>query len=231
MALKRSGVRIPSAPPKVSTGRILNIKLRTDVENQPEEFRYLLEELRKQLLEASVYFDIWEQIWPTEKVVRVINQYRGFFLPTRKALFDQFSIKICNVTGNDHRLPSFYKIFKILEISPSLAPKVNVQSLRKRLKKHRAVLTAINSYRNTKAAHWDTTNLVAERKPVLFGDSKRMLKELQDIFNKICGAATNGVWSFEPLEHSDANSLLNQLNELRIMNKKRIEELRSTIKS
>ena len=148
-------------------------------EQQKAEFKSLLEELRKQLLDASMYFDIWEQIWPTAQVVDVINRYKGFFQPVRKALFDQFSIKICNVTGNDRRLPSFHKVFKMLDTSPSLAPGVDVQSLRKRLKQHRAVLTAIDSYRNTKAAHWDVTTQVAERKPVLFGDSKRMLKELQ----------------------------------------------------
>lgn len=184
-----------------------------DDEVQIKEFRALLEELRKQLLDASMYFDIWEQIWPTTQVVDVINRYKGFFQPVRKALFDQFSIKICNVTGDDRRLPSFYKIFKMLDTNPGIAPQVDVQSLRKRLKKHRAVLAAIDSYRNTKAAHWDTTNLVAERKPVLFGDSKRMLKELQDIFNEICGAATNGEWSFELLEHGDTDSLLDHLTE------------------
>lgn len=178
-----------------------------------------------------MYFDIWEQIWPTAQVVDVINRYKGFFQPTRKALFDQFSIKICNVISNDRRLPSFHKIFKMLDTNPSLAPEIDVQSLRKRLKQHRTVLTAINNYRNTKAAHWDTTNQVAGRKPVLFGDSRRMLKELQDIFNEICGAATNGVWSFKVSQHGDTTTLLNHLNELRIIHKKRIDELRSKTKS
>ena len=200
-------------------------------EQQIAEFKSLLEELRKQLLDASMYFDIWEQIWPTAQVVDVINRYKGFFQPVRKALFDQFSIKICNVTGNDRRLPSFYKVFKMLDSNPSLAPGVDIQSLRKRLKQHRAVLTAIDSYRNTKAAHWDVTTQAAGRKPVLFGNSKRMLKELQDIFNEICGAATNGVWSFKTAQHGDADSLLNHLGELRIIHKKQIDKLGSTIKS
>ena len=121
------------------------------------EFKSLLEELRKQLLDASMYFDIWEQIWPTEQAVDVINRYKGFFQPVRKALFDQFSIKICNVTGNDRRLPSFYIVFKMLDTNHSLAPGLDVQSLRRRLRKHRTVLLAIDSYRNTKAAHWDVT--------------------------------------------------------------------------
>lgn len=195
------------------------------------EFKLLLEELRKQLLDASIYFDNWEQTWLTKQVVDVINRYRGFFQPTRKALFDQFSIKICNVTGNDRRLPSFYKVFKMLETNPSLVSGVDTKELRKRLKQHRAILAAIDSYRNTKAAHWDITTQAAERKPVLFGDCKQMLKDLQDIFNVICEAATNVVWSFKPVQNGDADSLMNHLVELRITHKKQIDELRSTIKS
>ncbi len=205
--------------------------MNVDDEAQTKEFRSLLEELRKQLLDASMYFDIGEQIWPTAQVVDVINRYKGFFQPTRKALFDQFSIKISNVISNDRRLPSFHKIFKMLDTNPSLASKIDVQSLRERLKQHRAVLTAINDYRNTKAAHWDTTNHVAERRPVLFGDSRRMLKELQGIFNEICGAATNRVWSFKVNQHGDATTLLNHLNELKVIHKKRIDELRSKTES
>jgi hypothetical protein len=200
-------------------------------EQEIVEFKSLLEELRKQLLDASMYFDIWEQIWPTAQVVDVINRYKGFFQPVRKALFDQFSIKICNITGNDGRLPSFYRIFKILDTNPSLAPKLDVKLLRKRLRQHRAVLTAIDSYRNTKAAHWDVITQAAGQKPVLFGNSKLVLKELQDIYNEICGAATNGIWSFKLVQHGDANSLLNHLGELRIIDKKRIDKLNSTIKS
>ena len=230
-------VRIAKVGGSNPPGSILDLRtlkrksMNRDDEPQTKEFRSLLEELRKQLLDASMYFDIWEQIWPTAQVVDIINRYKGFFQPTRKALFDQFCIRICNVISNDRRLPSFHKIFKMLDTNPNLALEIDVRSLRKRLKQHRAVLTAINDYRNTKAAHWDITNQIAERKPVLFGDSRRMLKELQDIFNEICGAATNGEWSFKPVEHGDTDSLLNHLKELKIIHRKRIDELRSTIKS
>ena len=201
-----------------------------DEEAQTKEFRSLLEELRKQLLDASIYFDVWQQLWPTAQVVDVINRYKGFFLPTRKALLDQFFIKVCNVVSNDPRSPSFYKVFKMLDTSPTLAPSIDVRALRKRLKKHRAVLTAIDNYRNKKAAHWDI-DVAVEKKPVLYGDSKKMLKELQDVFNEISGASTKNLWSFKVSQHGDTTALLNHLNELRIIHKKRIDELDSMTKS
>jgi hypothetical protein len=198
--------------------------------DQIKEFGSLLEELRKQLLNASIYFDIWEQLWPTQKVVNVINRYKGFFHPIRNVLFDQFSIKICSVVSNDGRSPSFYKVLKLLDINPNLTPEIKARSLRKRLKQHRAVLNAIDNYRNTKAAHTDI-HLTVEKKPVLYGDSKKMLIELQGIFNEISRAFDQKVWSFKPIEHGDTTTLLNHLNELSIIHKKRIKDLYTMNKS
>jgi hypothetical protein len=104
----------------------------------------------------------------------------------------------------------------MLDNNPVLAPEINVRSLRKRLKQHRKVLEGIKNYRDTRAAHWDT-HISVERKPVLYGDSKRMLKELQDMFNEISVASTKNEWSFRISQHGDTTALLNNLNELRII--------------
>ena len=200
-------------------------------EQQIAEFKSLLEELRRQLLEASMHFEIWEGLWPTKQVVDVINRYKGFFLPTRNAHLDRFFIRVSNIVSNDSKSPNFYRIFKMLDNNQYLAPGVDARSLRKRLRQYKGVLKGINNYRNTKAAHWDITNQVARRKPVLFGDSKRLLKELQGIFNEICGAATNGVWSFKVSQHGDTTALLSHLNELRIIHQKRMDDLDSASKS
>ncbi len=196
---------------------------------QTAEFTSQLEELRKQLLDASRYFNILEGLFPTKEVVDVMNRYKGFFIPTRKAILDQFFIKICNVVSNDRRSPSFYKLFKMLDNDPSLAPEVNVQSLRKRLKQHRIVITKIDDYRNTRAAHWDV-QLTVEKKSPLYGESKKMLKELEDLFNEISASTTKHYWSFAHAQPG-VTVLLNHLNELMIIHKKRIDELDSMTKS
>jgi adenosyl cobinamide kinase/adenosyl cobinamide phosphate guanylyltransferase len=179
-------------------------------EEQEAEFRSLLEKLRQQLLAASVHFDVWVQLFPTTQVVDVINQYKGFFQPTREAHLDQFFIKVSNVVSNDPRSPSFHRIFKMLDNNPALASGVDVQLLRKRLEQHKEVLERIKKHRNKRAAHWDTQEQV-QRKPVLLGESKRMLEELQGIFNEISGAHSKNVWSFKYSEQSDSSSLLNVL--------------------
>ncbi|MFC1977707.1 hypothetical protein ACFLWS_05535 [Chloroflexota bacterium] len=182
----------------------------TTDEKQVVEFESLLEELRQQLLDASAHFDIWVQLFPTTQVVDVINQYKGFFQPTREAHLDRFMIKISNVISNDSRSPSFQRIFKMLDRNPTLASMVDVQSLRKRLQQHKKVIKRIKEYRNRRGAHWDTQER-AQRKPVLFGDSRRMLQELQDIFNEISSVHSGNVWSFKYSQHGNTISLLNAL--------------------
>ena len=182
----------------------------TTDEKQVAEFESLLEELRKQLLDACIHFDIWEQLWPTEEAVGVINQYKGFFLPTRNAHLDRFFIKVCNVLSNDPKSPSFYRVLSMLGKNPSLASGISVRELKNRLKKYKEVLTGIEQYRNTRAAHWDT-EILEQRKLVLFGQCKRMLKELQDIFNEISGAHSHNVWSFRTMQQGDTSGLLNAL--------------------
>ncbi|MBN1862405.1 MAG: hypothetical protein JW790_02040 [Dehalococcoidales bacterium] len=201
-----------------------------DDEIKNKEFRSLLEELRKQLLDASIHFEIWEGFWHTTQVVDVINRYNGFFLPTRNAHIDRFYIKVCNVVSSNPSQPSFYRVFSMLNENATLAPDLDIRSLKKRLKSYKKTLKAIEQHRNTKAAHWDM-KIQAQRKPILFGECKRMLEELQNIFNEISGAATENVWSFKPIQHGDTNALLNHLNELRIIHKQRINELNSRAKS
>ncbi|MBI4181076.1 MAG: hypothetical protein HY528_04020 [Chloroflexi bacterium] len=183
----------------------------TEDVTQATEFRSLLEELRKQLLDACIHFDIWEELWPTVEVVGTINRFKGFFLPTRNAHLSQFFIKVCNVVSNDPKSPSLYRVLKMLDNNQQLAPGINTRSLHKRLRQYRKVLEGISDYRNTKAAHWDTQQM-EQRKPVLFGDAKQMLKELQDIFNEIHKAHVPGnLYAFKTLQASDTSHLLEVL--------------------
>jgi len=180
-------------------------------QHQPEELDSLLEELRKQLLEACTHFDIWLELWPTEDKVGILNAYKGFFLPTRKAHLDQWVIKVSNIVSNDAKAPSFYRVLRMLDRNASLAPGVDVGALRTRLKSQEKVLKAIEQYRNKRAAHWDTT-VAQPLDPVLVGDSRRLLEELEKIFNEVHYAHTRSQrWAFKLVQHGDTSLLLDNL--------------------
>jgi hypothetical protein len=180
---------------------------------QLSEFELLLEEVRKQLLDAQIHFDIGEQLWPTAENVDVLNAYKGFFLPTRNAHFDRFCIKISNVVSNDRRAPSFYRLLNMISSDPSLAPSINTRLLPTQLKAQKNLLETIQGFRDKRAAHWDT-GVSEQIDPVKFGESHDMLKKLQDIFNEISGAHGNQIWVFKPMEHRDAARVLSNLRRI-----------------
>ena len=185
------------------------------------KFEYLLDELRKQILEANIHFGICEDLWPTQQRVKTINRYRGYFIPARSAHFNQFTIKISEIFSNRLTAPSLYNIFKMLKINPTLAPGIEVPRMAKKLRQHKKTKEAIIEYRNRSAAHYDVTmRLIGEistnkesvkRKPILFGDTTNMLNDIQEIFNDISGAHSRNLWSFKPLEHNHTNYILDEL--------------------
>jgi len=201
----------------------------TKVRSEKEEFEYVFEILRQQLLDASSHFHIFEQLWPTEKVVDVINRYKGFFQPTRAAHLESLIIKVSNIVSNKADDPSFYRILKMVGINSRLAPDINVREVKQRIKKHKKTLEAIKNFRNTRVAHWDTSIEKLE-KPVLLGDTKRMLKELADIFNEISTSHSKSEWVFRYSEQGDVIALIDGLKRLRAEDKKRIEELTRKMK-
>ena len=183
--------------------------------NEISEFEALLEELRKQLLDACISLDIWEQLFPTEQAVDVINRYRGFFLPTINAHIDRFYIKVSNVISNDRRLPSFYRVLRILDNNQALAPGIDIRSLRKRLRQHKGVLSGIEDYRNKRAAHWDTQTEL-QLGQVLLGNTKQMLEELQNVFNEISQAHSRNLWSFRTMQQDDTRRMIDALKKPKI---------------
>ncbi len=179
-------------------------------EEQVKAFESLLVELREELFKACTNFDICIQLWHTQEVVDVLNQYIGFFWPTKGAHFDQFTIRVSEVLRTKQGAPSFYNVLRMLSQNTQLAPNIDVRSLSDRLKKHKQVVKAIKQYRNTMAAHAYTQSSVV-RKPVLFGKAKRLLQDLQNIFNEISIAHGNHPWLFKAEQHNDASRLLEAL--------------------
>lgn len=178
-------------------------------QTQINEFKSLLEELRRQILDAHIHFDIWEKLWPTKENVDVLNSYRGFFLPTRNAHRDLFFIKVSNAVADDPRSPSFYRVLNMVTAKDDLALTIDVRSLKNRLKKLKGLLNRINRYRNKRVAHWDTDAIKLDS--VLVGESRALLEELEDIYNEINHAYNGNVWSFKIWQYGDTVRLLNDL--------------------
>jgi hypothetical protein len=201
---------------------MVNKSTETNLKDEQEEFEYVFEILRKQLLAACTQFYIWEQLWPTEKVVDIINRYKGFFQPTRAAHLDSLSIKVSDILSSKATAPSFYRILNMIGRNSNLAQDINVRAIKQRLRKHKRTSEAIKDFRDKRAAHWDTSVEKLD-KPVLLGRTKRMLKELEAIFNQISASHSSKEWSFKYSQQSDTIALLEALRERLAEDKKLIE--------
>jgi hypothetical protein len=195
------------------------------INKEQEEFENIFGILQKVLLGASVNLYIWEQLWPTEKVVGTINQYKGFFQPTRAAHVDGLVLKVSVVLSNDSNAPSFYRILNMIGANSNLAPDIDHREIKKRLRKHKEVLEAINDYRNKRVAHWDTSVEKLDKR-VLLGPAKKMLEELKDISNQISASHSGKIHAFRYLEQGDSNRLLEALKRKRDLDKKLIEYMK-----
>lgn len=192
--------------------RTVSKSTETDSEDEREEFAYILEVLRQQLLGASTHFYIFEQLWPTEKVVDIINRYKGFFQPTRAAHLDSLIIKVSDILSNNASAPSFYRVLNMIGRNPKLAPGINVPELKQGIRKHKKTLKAVKDYRNKRVAHWITSIKDEEVDKPLVLDTKRMLGDLGAIFNRISASHSNSEWVFKYAQQGDTLTLLEALN-------------------
>lgn len=191
-----------------------------NIDNTLKEFEYVFEILRQQLLDATSHFYILEQLWPTEKVVDIINRYKGFFQPTRAAHLDSLIIKVSDIVSNKATAPSFYRILKMIGRNSNLASDINVREVKQRIRKHKKTLEAIKDYRNKRAAHWITSVEDEEVNKPLLLETKRMLEELETIFNEISASHSGKLWKFLYLEHRDTIRLLDVLKAKRVQDQK-----------
>jgi hypothetical protein len=202
---------------------MVNKSTETNLKDEQEEFEYVLEILRKQLLSVSTCIYIYEQLFPTEKGVDIINRYKGFFQPTRAAHIDSLIIRVSTILSKQSTAPSFYCILNMIGRNPYLAPNINVHEIKKRLRKHIKSLKAIEDFRNKRVAHWDTSVEDEEVDKPLLLDTKRMLEELEAIFNEISASHSNNEWSFKYGQQGDTISLLEALKWKQAYDKKLIE--------
>ena len=63
---------------------ITNVRLKL---SNKTEFEALLNEVRGQLLDAQISFDIWLGLSPMEEngILDIMNSFKGFFIPTQAA--------------------------------------------------------------------------------------------------------------------------------------------------
>lgn len=171
-----------------------------------EKCEALLEEIRRQLLQAQISLDIWLALLPMESndVMDTVNMFKGFFIPTRAAHLDRCLIKIGNTLDKKHKkAASFYRLLSMLEQEPGIAPDLNLESVRKQLDGWSEVERKVMRLRDKTATHWE---IGAAPEPVYIEEIRQLLISLEEVFNIIHKAIVpKESWSFQLLESEDTS--------------------------
>ena len=175
-----------------------------------EEFKNWRHALGNELLEAHANFRIWEQLWPNkEDTVRIQNQYRVFFQVTRKAHLDQFLLHIAKLTEHKGDSINLWRLLDMAEQYPDIFPHISaskVKQLRQRLEASKDIRRNIRKHRDKRIAHLDE-DIQLVNSPVLYGEAKKLLEEVEDIFTTLLGET----WVFDIGRMNDTAQLIETL--------------------
>ena len=135
--------------------------------------------LRDQLVAAQVCLEVWEHLSNrSAELASALDRYRGFFVPTILPHQTLFFIKMAIATDHkDRRQPSLYEVLRLIEGEPSLAPGLDVGSLRTRVDRFADVIRRVRRARDRRFAHVDTRKNPPR---VKLGEYRRLLEELSN---------------------------------------------------
>lgn len=181
-----------------------------------KEFLDRLEWLKDCLLRAQLHLDIAWWLWSPEdsSLVKALEVYRGFFIPTRLSHIDCFAIKIAiAIEQKDRRQPSIYFILKAIQKNPSLASGIDVASLRDKVDSIGAAIGHVEAFRKQRAAHLDMNTMGRVEPSFTWDEAREALDVLKAVFNEVYKAVTGAIQSFTVVEHKHTEYVLRALTE------------------
>jgi len=172
-----------------------------------------------ELVAAYAHYHIWEQLWPSEESVKVLNQYRVFFHYTTAAHIQLFLLRISKITEDRRDSVNFWRLLDEIEKAPSLAPglsKSKIKKLRQQLQAQSDLLRRIRTHRDKRIAHVDSRHSwpddkLWQDKAVTVGEAKVLLEELENIFNTVSSAHDGQGWSLKTVGLDDTGRALRVL--------------------
>ena len=185
----------------------------------PEKFGQWRKEIAAELVMAYTHYHIWEQLWPsTEQLAKVLNRYISFFQPTRQAHVHQFFLCVAKITDKRKDSKSLWRLLDEVEKTPSLVSRnpISTATLRAQIESYNDVLKRIRTHRNKRLAHIDESHswpdsVMWSKNPVTVSEAKKLLTDLEHVFNKLSSAHDGQVWSLKVQRPNDTSRLLEEL--------------------
>jgi hypothetical protein len=158
-----------------------------------KELQACIESIWYALLEAKSNLHIWLEIYPTEAIVRILNRYKGFFVPTMIAHRKMVFVNLYKMLDKRRDSYHFNCLFDLLEKLEN--PTVDIADCRKRIDEHAETIKHLQKHRHKLVSHIDK-DLVPSKKreledqidpevSVTIGMVKALIKTLEEVLYEI----------------------------------------------
>lgn len=177
-----------------------------------QKFERWRQTLASELIAAYTHYHIWEQLWPSQDSISVLNAFRVFFHYTREAHRQMFFLRVAKVMERRRTINLWRwldEVEKDTNLTPNL-PASDIKQLRAKLEGHKEVLGRIRKYRDKRVAHIDECDMWADS-TVTIGEAKILLQDLGSVFNAISVGYDRNSWSLKPVGLEDTSWLLKKL--------------------
>ncbi len=156
------------------------------------KFEHQLLNLRGIILDGISYFIVWQGL--AKEYEENLSQrtgfwwrYRGFFAPTRKALFWNTLMQLSKAFDKDTRNVSIGKLLKIaLENRKELLPhttRSSIEAIFSKIEKNTELLQRLRRYRNKRLAHFDAD--LTDKIELPSKEVQTLIDETKSIYNSI----------------------------------------------
>jgi hypothetical protein len=163
-----------------------------------QEFSRQLGELRSQVSDAVLSYNVYMALWPTEETVDILNRHRGFFSPIRNALYHNMMMGFAKVFDRDRRTISLVNLLREAGSGTAdLVPRLSIndmQAMDAQLSQCEHVLLKLKNLRDQELAHKD-----ANPKPVprpKKGEIDNLIETIEGIFNSLSSGHDGSIWHF-----------------------------------
>ena len=176
------------------------------------EFRSRLDNLQSIISRACLYHAAWESLWPVDKEIRVLINFRDFFDPVRGSLFEGILYHVSralSIEQLDHSLPNLLNT--ATEHQDTFMPHSDsndIQSMYAQIEQDTYTLESLNSMRRQHLVHLEA--LPSEDNSIRKNDVDKLVSGVKMTFSKLFYAHhwSSPRWSPRPLRTTRLTSAL-----------------------
>jgi len=181
-------------------------------EDNRDAFRQLVEQVQDELICATSFLKAFEVLHAGDIYRDVFTRYGEFLQVAREAHRRTFFIAIFNVLDNSAHAPSIYRLLRMIDKYPELAPSLKTKDIRAQIKPFQDVIKRVSQARNQRMARRDTDWTPVR---VDWPEPLELLAMCQSVFNQIKSAALqNSVIFDKSPARSQLDSLMQSLMQI-----------------